>query len=149
MLVTIESDVHFERGGRGSPKELHAGLEERPTTAARGRVPRVSRLMALAIRFDGLLRAGSVGSYAELAELGHVSRARISQIMNLLNLAPDLQEEVLFLPRTKRGRDPIHLRQLQPIAAIPDWKKQRIHWRSLAVLSDRNGRVPCSHESFL
>ena len=72
-----------------------------------------------------------MGSHAELADLGHVSRARISQIMNLLNLAPDIQEELLFLPRTERGRDPIHLRQLQPIAAIPDWKKQRLHWRLL------------------
>ena len=131
MLVIIESDVHFERGGRGARKELHAGLEQRPETVTCGRVPRVSRLMALAIRFDGLLHVGTVGSHAELADLGHVSRARISQIMNLLHLAPDIQEELLFLPRTECGRDPIHLRQLQPIAAIPDWKRQRIHWRSL------------------
>ena len=131
MLVIIESDVHFERGGRGTRKELHAGLEQRPEASARGRVPRVSRLMALAIRFDGLLRAGTVGSQADLADLGHVSRARISQIMNLLNLAPDIQEEILFMQRTERGRDPIQLRQIQPIAAISDWKKQRIHWRLL------------------
>jgi len=67
-----------------------------------------------------------VTDYAELARLGHVSRARLSQIASLLGLAPDLQEEILFLPRTLKGRDPIQLRHLLPIAAIPDWRKQRI-----------------------
>jgi hypothetical protein len=81
--------------------------------------------MALAIRFEGLIRAGVVRDYAELARLGHVTRARITQIMNLLQLAPDIQEELLFLPHTDRGRDPVHLRQFQPIAAAIDWKKQR------------------------
>jgi hypothetical protein len=37
---------------------------------------------------------------ADLARLGHVSRARITQIMNLRLLAPDLQEDLLFMPRT-------------------------------------------------
>ena len=49
--------------------------------------------------------------------------------MNLLMLAPDIAEEILFLPRVTEGRDPIHLRQLQPIAILPDWKKQRELWR--------------------
>jgi hypothetical protein len=85
----------------------------------------------LALRFDQLIRAGVVADYATLAKLGHVSRARISQIMNLLLLAPDIQEALLFLPRTERGRDPIHLRQLQPLAAILDWEQQRSLWRQL------------------
>ena len=51
--------------------------------------------------------------------------------MNLLYLAPDLQEAVLFLPRTERGRDPIPLWRLQPIASTRDWKKQRTLWASL------------------
>src|SRR5215831_10955492 len=66
-----------------------------PVTA--GRVPRIARLMALALRFEQLLRSGAVRDYAGLARLGRVSRARITQVMNLLHLAPDLQEEILFL----------------------------------------------------
>jgi hypothetical protein len=54
--------------------------------------------MALALRFEGLIRTGQILNYAELARLGHVSRARISQITCLLLLAPDIQEELLFLP---------------------------------------------------
>jgi len=124
---TIECRVHFTNRGRGSRKR-----PTRQSTAEPGRVPRVSRLMALAMRFDELIGSGQVTDYAELARLGHVSRARVSQIASLLGLAPDLQEEILFLPRTHRGRDPIQLRHLLPIAAIPDWGKQRSRWKSLA-----------------
>jgi hypothetical protein len=123
---TIECQVHFNNRGRGSRKR-----PTRQATAEAGRVPRVSRLMALAMRFDELIRSGQVTGYAELAKLGHVTRARLSQIASLLGLAPDLQEDILFLPRTLKGRDPIQLRHLLPIAAIPDWRKQRIRWKSL------------------
>jgi hypothetical protein len=87
--------------------------------------------MALALRLDELVRTGVVGDYAELARLGHVSRARISQILNLLALAPDLQESLLLLPAVERGRDPIHLGQLRPLTAILDWQQQRCLWHTL------------------
>ena len=75
----------------------------------------------LAIRFDGLVRHGEVRDYADLARLGYVSQARITQIMNLINLAPDIQEALLFLPRTIQGRDPIREKDLRPIAAVQHW----------------------------
>jgi hypothetical protein len=75
--------------------------------------------MALAIRFDGMVRHGEVRGYADLARLGYVSRARIAQIMNRLNLAPDIQEIILFLPKTAKGHDPIREKDLRPIAVIP------------------------------
>jgi hypothetical protein len=88
--------------------------------------------MASALRFEQLLRTDQIASSAELARLGQMTPARISQIMNLLCLAPDLQEALLFLPRVTRGRDPLHLRQLQPIAAILDWQQQWRLWRALS-----------------
>jgi hypothetical protein len=127
--LTIELPVHFHRGGRGSRKELRAGAAA--PTIPPGRVPRVARLMALALRFDTLVRTGQIGSYSALASLGHVSRARVSQIANLLYLAPDIQEALLFLPLTQRGRDPLILADLMPIAASFDWRKQRRLWRQL------------------
>jgi hypothetical protein len=84
--------------------------------------------LALAHKFEVLLRQGVIADHASLACLGHVSTARISQIMNLVLLAPDIQEEILFLPVTERGRDPIHLRQLQGISVVQSWQKQRILW---------------------
>jgi hypothetical protein len=90
--------------------------------------------MALAIRLDQLIRDGVARDQAELARLGHVSRARLTQIMNLLCLAPDLQEQILFLPETERGRDAVTEKHLRPIVAVPDWRKQRKLWgRHLAT----------------
>jgi hypothetical protein len=121
------------RGQRSFPQAASAAP---PPSVPRGRVPRVSRLLALAHRLDHLVRTGVVADYATLAELAHVSRARMSQILNLLVLAPDIQEALLFLPRTVNGRDPIHLRQLQPIAAVLDWEQQRHLWRRLQAKED-------------
>jgi len=87
--------------------------------------------MALALRFEQLLRGGEIKSYAELALLGHVSRARVSQVMRLLSLAPTIQEALLFLPRITSGRDPIHLRQLLSVAAVLDWRQQIVLWKAL------------------
>ena len=112
------------------------------------RVPRISRLMALAIRFEDLIKAGGIADYSELAQLGHVSRARITQIMNLLHLAPNIQEQVLFLPPTRRGRDPIHLARLQPIATTLDWSQQRRLWAALVrdlMEHFTPGRIPSAH----
>ena len=124
---TIEATVHFARRGRRKTVETSPSPELPPA----GRVPRVARFLALAIKLDGLVRGGAVENYAELARLGHVTRARVTQILNLLSLAPAIQEEVLFLPLTLRGRDPVILRDLLPIAAERDWKVQKKLWREL------------------
>ena len=119
------------RRGRGHPRAAPADPAPPRTPAPAGRLPRVSRLMALALRLDHLVRTGVVADYATLARLGHVSRARVSQVMNLLLLAPDIQEALLFLPPTQRGHDPLHLRQLQRLAALLDWRQQRRLWWQL------------------
>ncbi len=131
--ITVTRKVHFRTGGQGR-KELQGGQLKR--TVSPGRVPRVARLMALAIRFDRLVHDGVVADYAEIARLGKVTRARLTQIMNLLNLAPDIQEAILLLPRVEKGRDPITERELRPISAEPDWKKQRRMWRRIARQPD-------------
>jgi hypothetical protein len=135
--LTIECEVHFQAHSRGR-KELEVGAS--PSSSAPGRVPRVSRLLALAHRLDRLLRSGVVKDYAAAARLGHVTRARISQIMSLLYLAPDIQEAILFLPRVERGRDPVILHDLLPIAATADWLRQRRLWRRLREVFGRAGR---------
>ena len=88
----------------GSCKEVtytfdSAPAVERSTTRSQpaATIPRIARLMALAIRFDGLLQKQTIKDYAELARLGSVTRARMTQIMQLLHLAPDIQEQLMFL----------------------------------------------------
>ena len=128
--ITVEAKIHFERRGRGARRVVEIGPSPVPTRHV-GRIPRITRLMALAIRFDELIRDGEVADYSELAKLGNVSRARVTQIMNLLMLAPDIQEQILHFHRVTGGRDPIHLRQLQTITLVPDWRKQRLMWKAL------------------
>lgn len=99
----------------------------------KGRLPRITRYMALAIYYEDLIRQGHVYDYAEIATLGHVTRARVTQIMNLRLLAPDLQEQLLTFPRIERGRDTICLRMFQTIALEPSWKNQREQWRQVNV----------------
>jgi hypothetical protein len=84
--------------------------------------------MALAIRLDQLIHDGIVTDQAELARIGHVTRARLTQIMNLLCLAPDLQEKILFLPAVERGRAPLTEKLLRPVDNTSCWRKQRRMW---------------------
>jgi hypothetical protein len=128
--LKIQCKVHFKSVTRGRTS-LIIGEAPRPATVPLGRIPRISRLMALAIRFDELLARGEVRDYTELARLGHVTRARVTQIMNLLNLAPDIQEVILFLPPIERGREPIKEWQVRRICAQTRWTKQRASFRGL------------------
>jgi DNA invertase Pin-like site-specific DNA recombinase len=118
---------------RKTPREWPLRLSRRSrlcSEEAPGRLPRVARLMALAIRLEGLLRKGAIKDQADLARLGQVSRARISQILNLAHLAPDIQEQLLFLPLTG-GRDRLRLADLQPLCRLWGWQDQRRSWRLL------------------
>jgi site-specific DNA recombinase len=101
------------------------------------RVPRISRLVALALWLEQLLHSGAIPSMAETARLGHVARARVTQIMNLLDLAPDIQERLLFLPPTPGGRDLVSERDVRSISREPHWDRQR---QLLAELLNRRKR---------
>jgi hypothetical protein len=131
--LTLKCDIHF-RTGRQGRLEMKAGRRATPVAPAPvGRVPKIARLMALAIKFDGMLSRGEVRDYADLARLGHVSRARVTQIMNLLNLAPDIQEAILFLPVTEVGRDSLKEWMVRPVAGEVAWKRQRAAWVNTAL----------------
>ncbi|MBI2191995.1 MAG: hypothetical protein HYU36_08430 [Planctomycetes bacterium] len=140
--LTVTKQVHFRCAKRGRKviAEGHAVHAPDP-----GSVPRVSRLRALAIHMEDLVRQRDVADYAEVARLSHVSRARITQIMNLLHLATDIQEELLRLPRSNGGRDPIREKLVRPITAVADWRKQRRMWEE--IKGAQSGRPSCSTTS--
>jgi len=81
--------------------------------------------MALAIHFDGLIRQGAIHDYADLARLGGITRARVTQIMNLLNFAPEIQEKLLFLPGTTVERDAVSEREMRRVCDVMRWSKQQ------------------------
>ena len=130
QALTFKCDLHMERRRHGR-LEMRCGRAPQKPSLPLGRVPRVARLMALAIRFDDLIRRGEVSDYADLARLAHVTRARVTQIMNLLMLAPDIQEEILFLPKVEAGCDPVKEVQLRPVSAALVWKDQRRLWNRI------------------
>jgi len=138
--VTIRRRVRFRVA---QPKQTHRQQNAQPEET-RGRIPRVARLMALAIRLERLIAEGRVPNYTALARLAHVSRARITQIVNLTLLAPDIQEAILFLPPVHQGPDAIIERDLRPIAGEPDWTRQRMLWAALLSQPDRDVPVMTS-----
>lgn len=138
--VTVTKQIHFSMRSRGR-REMKPGPAPITETTPEGSVPRVSRLMALAIKMDGLIRSGAVPDQADIARIGHVTRARVTQILNLTLLAPDIQEAILFLPRVRRGRDPLRETHLREVAALADWSGQRRKWAQVLGKSS----VPTGH----
>lgn len=104
---------------------------EPTVTAVRktGRYPRAAQVLALALQFQEMIDRGEVRDYADLARLGCVSRERISQIMMLVWLAPDIQQTVLCLPPSERA--PFSEGALRRIAKIVRWDEQRREWQRL------------------
>lgn len=127
MIMSEEKQVDtlFHKKRDGKRIVLAEGKAPQPTRPPIGRLPRITRYMALAIYYEDLIRKGHVHDYAEIATLGHVTRARVTQIMNLRLLAPEIQQACLELPRVVVGRDSCSLRELQAIALEPSWKEQR------------------------
>jgi hypothetical protein len=128
-MVTVTRKVFLSNGPSG--RKRLSPTKPAVQAVGPGRIPRISKLMALAIWFDGLIRDGTVRDMSELARLAHVTQPRMTQIMNLLHLAPDIQEELLFLPEVTTGRDPIHERMLRPVTALVDWAEQRRRWHRI------------------
>jgi len=130
-MIKVKEKLQFSRGNKG--KRRIKKKPRKPVEVPAGRIPRISKLMALAIRYDGLLREGVVADQTELARLAMVTQPRMTQIMNLLYLAPDIQEELLFLPLVTSGKDPVTERDLRPIVAEVDWGRQRRMWKELGL----------------
>ena len=118
--ITIAPAKGRKGGWRRNPAE--------PTVPDPPRLPRLARLMALAIKFQDMVDRGEVRDYADLARLGYVSRARITQIMNLLHLAPDIQEQLLSLAHNPAAAQPIVERHIRRVASAVDWCEQRRRW---------------------
>ncbi len=113
------------------PEKKQIRSRRSPSAEPTERVPRITRLLALALKFEELIRSGVVGNYTVMAQLGQVSRSRVTQVTNLLNLAPDIQEEILFLRSEEAERLRISELSVRKLSAILEWGEQRVHWRIL------------------
>lgn len=118
--------VAFERGRSGR----HAGPPESEDRTRRTRPLRVAQMLACAHQMQAMIERGEVQDRTELAGRFGFTRARITQLLDLLLLAPDIQEELLF-SEVSAGRDRIHEHALRPIVCAPLWSEQRARWRRL------------------
>ena len=122
--------IQVELTLRVRPRRQESAKGGQPDQVAAGspsRMPRITRLMALAIKFQEMVERGEVRDYADIARLGYVTRARITQIMNLMNLAPDIQEHLLSEAAASR---PIAERHIRQLASIVEWSEQRLRWNA-------------------
>lgn len=130
-MVTVKRKLNVSIASRGRIAiRPHDPNAEPPRSRPSSKLPRISRLMALAIRFNEMLSTGEASDMIELARIGHVTQPRMSQIMALNQLAPDIQEALLNLPAIK-GKPEIHEKRLRPIAAMLRWGDQRAAWRRI------------------
>ena len=96
------------------------------------RPARVARMLALAHRLQAAIDRGEYRDRAELARQLGLTRARISQLLALTLLAPDLQEHVLFLEAVD-GREPLTERALRDVVRHEGWGDQRGAWQQLRL----------------
>lgn len=123
---TLTFSVHFTPG-KTRHRRLQRGPEP-PAPAPRGQVPRISRVLALAHHFAAMIRAGEVADYADLARLTGFTRARITQMMDLTLLAPDIQEQILTWPRVTGERGAPSEKRVLAVAREVEWERQRVRW---------------------
>ena len=130
--VSVDFQFSVEQRGRGAKKRIVEGAgalgSSKPSLE---RIPRISRYMAQAIHFEDLIRRGIVTDYASLPRLSHVTRARVTQIMNLRLLAPEIQEEFLFLEAITNRVELPQLKWLQTRATDFNWEDQRKQWQNV------------------
>lgn len=122
--LQVEITIMPAKGRRSGKRREPAALPVAEPQA----IPRLTRLLALAIKFQTMVERGEVRDYADLARLGYVTRARTTQIMNLLYLAPDIQEEILCVDGQSINNAHMTERNIRVIIKIVSWARQRQAW---------------------
>jgi hypothetical protein len=129
--ISITYSCHFQlKQGR---KRLIKGTRPTPLSTLKSnlkkatKIPPATKLLSLAHYYKDLLAASKVKDYAELARLTQVSRARLTQIMNLTFLAPEIQKALLCAPFYDHKKTE---RSLREIAECLSWQVQLEKWNS-------------------
>jgi len=121
-MITVHQKLSLNKTHRGR-RRIEPRPEEQPVKPTSS-VPRISRLMALAIKYQGMLDRGEVAGITELARLCRVTQPRMTQILNLNLLSPSIQELLLHLPPHSSGKQAIHEKKLRAVCSETDWCTQ-------------------------
>ena len=131
-LKTFEIEFQLKPSVRAIERSADKRPREDVGRCRFDRYPRIVQVVALAIHFQDMMDRGEIRNHADLARLGCISRERVSQVMMLAWLAPDIQQQVLGLPKTPGGRFPVSETALRTIARVASWAEQRTRWEGLA-----------------
>ena len=127
QTLEVEITIDLVKGRNGGHRRS-AAVPKAPDPP---RVPRITRLMALAIKFQDMVDRGEVSDYADLARLGYVTRARLTQIMNLMLLAPDIQSSLMFREQNTARIEALNERALRMLTTEVSWTSQRTIWKQM------------------
>ena len=122
--LSVEYKIDFNSGNKKQKVSKIAPCSGKRTE----KLPHITRLLALAYHLQDLIEKGVVQDYADIARLSGLSRARLSQIMNLALLDPQIQEEILCsgsFPEKTKDQD------LRAVLKSPVWKEQIGFWEKL------------------
>ncbi|ACY13545.1 hypothetical protein [Haliangium ochraceum] len=124
--IVVTGRLFRHGGGNGRPHRFSGEPGKQPPRPTR-RPARVAQMLAFAHRVDGEVERGEFESRSAAARYYGMTTGRITQLMSLLWLAPDVQEDVLFLEAID-GREPLSGQALEKLARIADWGEQRRGW---------------------
>ena len=115
--ITVRYRASFRTARRGEREEPEEPVDAGPGWAA--------RMLSLAHHLDRQIRSGALKNHADAARHLGITEGRISQLMNLLLLSPQIQEGLLL------GRLHCGERRLREAASVAEWRQQE------ALLGDR------------
>lgn len=138
-MITLKSQVNIQIAAKGRKRIIPVdGSKMNREVVLRPKLQRITRLMALAIRFDEMIRTNEANDLVDLARRAKVSQPRMSQIMALNLLAPDIQKSLLDLPPLKVGKPFLHEKRLRSLTGIIDWDVQREEWLNIkGIVTDQ------------
>ena len=120
--VVFKSSIHRIRRGNGH--EFSSDAPSQPRAPVR-KPARVAIMLAFAHKLQEAIDNGEYSDRADAARKLGLTRARVSQLLDLLMLAPDIQEKILFMERVD-GIEPTSERALRKVVAMEYWGEQRM-----------------------
>ncbi|MCA2978088.1 MAG: hypothetical protein INH37_07375 [Myxococcaceae bacterium] len=87
-------------------------------------------MLALAHHLQRTIDQGLVADRAAVARKLGLTRARVTQLLDLLLLAPRIQEAVLTLEAVD-GVEPLCERKLRSVVSTASWDQQRVRFAEL------------------
>ena len=109
--------------------------EPEPSAAPEHRPARIARLLAEAHHIQQAIQHNKYTNQAEAARRLGLTRSRVTQLLSLTFLAPDIQDDLLQLKAVNQ-KEPVTEREVRDLCRHVFWAKQRALWQDLKSTRD-------------